>query len=165
MDNLQLSQGGNLCLGKAGLAEGTNAATIQIAAAITFTVNGIMYSKAITDNIAIAYTAPDDTYNSVANGSFTGGANGSVRLYGIFINAGGTVSIKPGPIVDVAALAAGEVALQWPAPERDKACIGAVRVQLTSGTAFIPGTTDLGAAGVTDTYYDCVAVPGEPLTA
>lgn len=165
MDNLALSQGGNFALNSGGLAEGTNANTIQIATAINYVIDGRFYSKAITDNIAISYNAPDVySQNSVEEtGGFVGGPNGSVRLYGIFLDSAGAVSIVPGPIADVAKLAAGEVALHWPAPQKDKACIGAVRVQVTSGTTFVPGTTDLGAAGVTDTYYNLFAIPGEPL--
>ena len=154
---------GNICKTDAGLAIGTNTGTIKTTATLTFTVNGVFYAKSATDNISIAYTAPDDTYNTVDNGSFTGGTNGSTRLYGCFINSAGTVSVVPGPIVDSVALAAGTVALEFPPAQKDKACFGAIKVALTAGTSFVPGTTGLDASGVTETYYDLAHVPFEPL--
>jgi hypothetical protein len=168
MDNLALSQGGNFAFNSGGLAEGTGANTIQIATAINFTIDGRFFQKAITDNIAIAFAgasvySPPNSLESV--GGFVGGPNGSVRLYGVFLDSAGAVSIVPGPVADVAKLAAGEVALEFPPPQKSKATIGAIRVQVTSGTTFIPGTTDLGAAGVTDTYYNFSAMPAEPLRA
>lgn len=167
MDNLQLSQGGCFALNSGALAEGTNAATIQIATAINYVIDGRFYQKAITDNIAIAYTGPEVySQDSVArSGGFTGQTGGSVRLYGIYLDSTGAVSIVPGPVQSVTKLANGEVPLEFPAPQRNKACIGALRVQVTAGTTFVPGTTDLSAAGVTDTFYNLSLVPAEPLRA
>jgi hypothetical protein len=167
MDNLALSQGGNIAFNSGGLAEGTNANTIQIAAAINYTINGRFYQKAITDNIAISYTAPSvySQSSTEAAGGFTGAPTGSVRMYGIYLDTAGAVTIVPGPIADVAKLAAGEVPLQWAPPQKDKACVGQLRIALTTGVSFIPGTTDLGAANVTDTFYNLSTVPAEPLTA
>lgn len=169
-DNLSLSQGATLCLAAAGLAEGTNANTIQIANDITYAIDGRFYSKATTDNIAISYTGAS-VYQAAAggvqaiNGSFVGGVNGSTRIYGVFINAAGAVSILPGPIVDSVELAAGRVALPFPDAPAGVCPIGALRIALTAGTAFTPGSTDLSATGVTDTWYDLMDVPANPLTA
>lgn len=167
MDNLALSQGGNLAFNSGALAAGTNAGTIQNAAAINYTVNGIFRSKAITNNVAIAYTAPAVySQNAVAsNGGFTGETGGSTRLYGIYLDAAGAYSIVPGPVVNTARLSAGQIALEFPGTQRDKACVGAMRVALTAGTTFVPGTTALNAAGVTATFLNLSAVPAEPLTA
>ncbi len=153
-DNLSLNSGATLCLAAAGLAEGTNANTIQIANNITYTIDGRFYSKSTTDNIAISYSGPT-VYQAAAggvqavNGGFTAGA----------------VSIVPGQIVDSAELAAGRVALQFPDAPAGVCPIGALRVALTAGTAFTPGSTDLSASGVTDTFYDLMDVPANPLTA
>lgn len=168
MDNLTLSQGGSFAFNSGALAEGTNNATIQIAAAINFTIDGVFKSKAITDNIAIAYTGQSGVYslqNTYSNGSFVGGANGSTRLYCIFLDAAGAVTIEPGQVVDTAALAAGTVSLQFADAKRNKACIGALRVAATAGTTFTPGTTDLSASGITASFLNLSCVPGEPLTA
>lgn len=168
MDNLSLSQGGNLALASGALANGTTAGTIQTVAAIPYTINGVFASKAATNNIAISYTGPavyaGGTIGSL-NGGFTGQTGGSTRLYGLYLDSAGAVSIEPGPIVGTADLAAGNAPLQFPAAQRNKACFGALRIAVTAGTSFIPGTTALNAAGVTASYLNLSAVPGEPLTA
>lgn len=169
MDNLGLSQAGNLALASGALATGTTTSTVKTTVIIPYTVNGQFRSKAITDNIAIAYVGPT-VYNapngvSATNGSFTGAVGGSTRIYNLYLDAAGTVSIEPGPIVNTAELAAGTAVLQFAGAKRNLACFGALRVAVTATTTFIPGTTLLGAAGVTSTYINLMAVPGEPLTA
>ena len=169
-DNQSLNRGLTMALNSGALAEGTNANTIQIAAAINYVIDGQFYSKAITDNVAISYTG-STVYQAAAggvqsvNGGFTGGVNGSTRLYGIFLNAAGTVSILPGPIADSAELAAGRVALQWPDAPAGVCAIGGLRIALTAGVAFTPGQTDLAATNVTDTFYNLADMPANPLTA
>jgi hypothetical protein len=169
-DNLSLSQGATLALNSGALAEGTNANTIQIATAINFVIDGQFYSKAITDNIAISYSGAT-VYQAAAggiqavNGGFTGGVNGSTRIYGLFLSTAGAVSILPGPIVDSAELAAGRIALPFPTAPRGVCPIGALRIALTAGTTFTPGSTDLSASGVTDTFYNLADMPAAPLTA
>lgn len=169
-DNQSLNRGLTMALNSGALAEGTNANTIQIAAAINYIIDGQFYTKAITDNIAISYSGPT-VYQAAAggiqavNGGFTGGVNGSTRIYGIFLNAAGAVSILPGPIVDNAELAAGRVSLQWPDAPAGVCPIGGLRISLTAGTTFTPGQTDLGAANVTDTFYNLADMPANPLTA
>lgn len=169
-DNQSLNRGLTMAFNSGGLAEGTNANTIQIATAINYAIDGRFYSKAITDNIAISYSGPT-VYQAAAggiqavNGGFTGGVNGSTRIYGIFLDTSGAVSILPGPIVDSTELAAGRVALQWPDAPVGLCPIGGLRVALTAGTTFTPGGTDLSASGVTDTFYNLADMPANPLTA
>ena len=169
-DNLSLSQGLTVAFGAAGLAEGTNANTIKTTNNITYTIDGRFYTKNATDNIAISYTGPT-VYQAAAggvqavNGGFTGGVNGSTRLYLITLDASGAVGIVPGPIVNSAELAAGRVALQYPDDPIGACAIGALRVALTAGTTFTPGATDLSASGVTATFADLADVPVNPLTA
>lgn len=168
-DNLAMSSGATLCLAAAGLAEGTAANTIKTVNNITYTIDGRFYSKAATDDIAISFTGPSvyqaPTGVGSINGGFTGGTNGSTRLYLVCLNAAGAVSIVPGKIVDTAALAAGTVSLDFPDAPRGVCPIGAMRIAVTAGTTFIPGSTDLSASGVTDTFYDLMDVPANPLTA
>lgn len=169
-DNLSQNSGATLCLAAAGLAEGTNANTIKTVNNITFTIDGRFYAKSATDNIAISYTGPA-VYQAAAggvqavNGGFVGGVNGSTRLYLICLDSAGAASIVPGAIVDSAELAAGRVALQYPDAPNGVCPIGALRIALTAGTAFTPGSVDLGATGVTDTFIDLMDVPANPLTA
>ena len=168
-DNLSMNSGATLCLASAGLAEGTNANTIQIANNVTYTVDGRFYAKSATDNIAISY-AGASVYQAAAggvqaiNGTFTGGVNGSTRLYLIGLDASGAVSIAPGAIVDTAELTAGRVGLQFPDAPAGVCPIGALRIALTAGTAFTPGATDVSASGVTDTFYNLADMPANPLT-
>lgn len=168
-DNLQLSQGGCFAFNSGALANGTNAGTIKTTVAITYTIDGQFKSKSITDNIAISYTGPS-VYQAAAggvqavNGSFTGGANGSTRLYLLLLDGSGNVSLVPGAIVDSADLAAGRAPLMFPDAPRNQCAFGVMRIALTAGTVFLPGTTALGAAGVTTTYINLSSAPGEPLT-
>jgi hypothetical protein len=169
-DNLSQTQGATLAFNSGALAEGTNANTIQIAAAIAYALDGRFYSKAITDNIAISYSGAT-VYQAAAggiqavNGAFTGGVNGSTRIYSIFLDAAGAVSILPGQIVDSAELAAGRVALPFADAPRGVCPIGALRIALTAGTTFTPGSVDLSATGVTATFYNLADIPASPLTA
>lgn len=169
-DNQSLNRGLTMAFNSGGLAEGTNANTIQIATAINYAIDGRFFSKSITDNIAISYSGPT-VYQAAAggiqsvNGGFTGGVNGSTRIYGIFLDTAGAVSILPGPIVDSAELAAGRVALQWPDAPNGVCPIGGLRIALTAGTTFTPGSVDLSASGVTDTFYNLADMPANPLTA
>ena len=56
-ETLAGNRSGTLCLSKAGLAEGTNAATIKTAApngaGIDYAIEGILYHKADGDNVAM----------------------------------------------------------------------------------------------------------------
>lgn len=130
-------------LSKAGLAEGTNANTFKIAATdpagVHFAIEGLAYYKANTDNLAFSA------------GSAV--ADLSACLFLVQINAAGTVSTKQGNAELSADLANGKVALHAPEADADKAPLGLIKV-VTSGGTFTPGSTDLGAASVTDTYYD-----------
>jgi hypothetical protein len=169
-DNQSLNRGLTMALNSGGLAEGTNANTIKTVADINYVIDGRFYSKTTTDNIAISYSGPS-VYQAAAggiqtvNGGFTGGANGSTRIYGIFLDTSGAVSLLPGPIVDSAELAAGRVALEWPDAPNGVCPIGGMRIALTAGTTFTPGSTDLSATGVTDTFYNLADMPANPLTA
>ena len=169
-DNLSLSQGASIALSSGAWAEGTNANTIKSTATITYTIDGRFYSKSATDNIAISYSGAT-VYQAAAggiqsvNGGFTGGVNGSTRMYLICLDTNGAVSILPGQIVDSAELAAGRVALPFPDALNGVCPTAAMRIALTAGTAFTPGSVDLSASGVTATFYNLADVPANPLTA
>ena len=120
------------CSGKAGLAEGTNANTIKTAAAVDFSINGVMYTKAITDNIAVSAGVQLD---------------GTDCMYLITADSAGAITATKG------VEAAAGSAVYLPAPPDNEAVIGAIKVA-TLAADFTLGTTDLGAATVTDTYYD-----------
>lgn len=164
MDNLQLSQGGCLNLVSAAIAAAAGNVNLNIAVGTNgHVIDGQFYTRAANASIAWALSENVGVWGDPTNGSFTGGTGGSTRLYGLYMDAGGALSVKPGPIVDTARLAAGEAALHFPAPQRGKVCFGFVRVAVTVGTTFIPGVTAQNAAGVTATYINVASIPGEPL--
>lgn len=148
-------RGGTMCLSKAGLAEGTNANTFQISApngaGVDYAIDGVLYHKADADNLGFSAghaAQKDDT----------------VCLYLVQLDSSGNVSTKQGEIVDLADLVAGNKVLHWPVADDGKCPIGAIKVKNESGSDWTAGSTDLGAANVTDTYYDFVMLPTEPLT-
>lgn len=146
-------RGGSFCLSSAGLAEGTNSATIKTAApngaGTDFCIDGLAYHKADTDNIAVtAHGAQADLTKC---------------LYLVQIDSSGTVSTKKGTEVLTADLTAGLKVLHWPVPDANKCAIGGYKVAL-SATTYTNGTTDHSAAGVTVTYYNFNTVPTAPLT-
>ena len=128
---------GNRVLGSAALEIGTTAANVATGA-FDYMVDGIIYSK----GAVAAGTAFTDT---------TPLADGNTAMYLLAIDAAGTITIingEPTPIV------AGQPDdLRVPACPLDHTPIGAVKVA-TSGADFTPGTTDLDAGTVTDTYYN-----------
>lgn len=152
---MTISKRDSFACGAAGLAEGTNANTFKITNATHYVVDGRAYMKAAaTDNIAFA----------VATGtSHTALAANQVCVFFILINAAGTVTALQSDI-KTASTGSGyrPGAFEWPDRE-SVACIGAIKVQ-TASTTFTAGSTDLGAASVTDTYYDVAFNYGKPIT-
>lgn len=168
-DFISPSTGLTFAQNSGALAAGTNSGTVKTTATIAYILDGQFRSKAATDNMSIAYAGPSvyqaPTGVGSVNGSFTGGTNGSTRLYLLMLDAAGALSVLPGNIVDNADLAAGRVALQFP-DEPVTACpIGALRVAVTAGTTFTPGSTGLAATGVTSSFINLADVPSAPLTA
>lgn len=131
--NLTRSQLLNCNLGYPLLAEGTNAGTLKTTNATTFRIAGRNYTKAATDNIAMTAAAEQaaETY----------------CLYLVSIIADGTVTVTKG--TEVATDAA--VLPDLPA---DSAPLGFFKVVTAAATTFTSGTTDLSAAGITDSYGD-----------
>lgn len=127
----------NCSLTAAGLAEGTNAATIKTVNTVNYSIGGQLYTKAATDNIAITATAQQ--------------AISTFCLYLVSIDAGGTVTVTKGTELgtDTAVL---------PALPASSAPIGAFKIATDGATTYTGGTTDNGAAGITDTYYDLMFV-------
>lgn len=147
-------RGGTFCLSKAGLAEGTNSATIKIAApngaGVDFAIDGVLYHKADADNIAMTALAEQ--------------ADDTSCLYLVQINSSGTVSMKKGTEVTTTDLTTGDSVLEWPTPDSGNCAIGGIKIVMDGGT-FTSGTTDItGGTGVTETFYDFFALPPAPLT-
>ncbi len=147
-------RGGTFCLSKAGLAEGTNANTIQIAApngaGVDYCIDGILYHKADTNNIAMNALPAQAALTSC--------------LYCIQIDSGGNVSMKQGNIVTNAALAAGVDKLDFPQPDAGRCALGYLKIRCNNAATFTNGSTDLSATDVVDTFYDTFKPPARGLT-
>ena len=143
--NIEQINSGFVSLTSAGLAEGTNANTYKTTNTLTFTINGVFKSKAGTDNVAMTSgigTVPPS----------------SAALYAVWIDTDGTFSNTRGPVV-----ASGD---PCPVPTQttaNVALVGLIKVVTDESTTFTPGSTDLGNAGVTDTYFNCSVMPGASL--
>ena len=139
--NIEQANSGYLSLTAAGLAEGTNSATFKTVNTLTFTSNGVFKSYAATDNL-----------------TFTAGtalAASQACLFAVWITGAGAVSTTQGPIV-----AAGD---PCPVPGQVTAgttLVGLIKVTTSSSATFTPGSTDLGATGITDVFSDCMDMPG-----
>ena len=143
--NIEQINSGFMSLTAAGLAEGTNANTYKTTATLAYTSNGVFKSKGATDNVAMTSTAGTVPPSSAA-------------LYAVWIDASGTFSNSRGPVV-----ASGDPCPVPTAPANNLTLVGLIKVVTDASTTFTPGSTDLGAAGVTDTYYDCSVMPGAAL--
>jgi hypothetical protein len=121
---------GNKVLGNALVVEGTNAATIRTTNAVNYQINGQIFTKAATDNIAMT-ACPTQ-------------ANGSTCYYLISIDAAGTVITTKG--VDNSVL--------LPECPANQAPLAALKVVATA--AFTSGTTDLGSQ---DTFAQIAVLP------
>lgn len=120
-----------ICLSKPTFAEGTNAATIKCNAFV-YKIAGSVYEKATTDNIAMSSAAAQ--------------ASGTVCLYGISINATGTVAVTKGT---------EGTALGTSYPTLPSASVFAALMSVTTVAAtFTSGTTDLSATGITAAFFD-----------
>lgn len=139
----------NFVASYAGIDEGTNANTFKTTYAISYVINGVGYYKAATDNIA-----------------FTAGTALAAKqrcLFWVTINAAGTVAtvqseIKPATTEH--AYVASQ--LSWP-HFTDRAVLGAIVIQTNNAATFTPGSTDLGATDVVDTYVHAVLDYGKPV--
>lgn len=144
-------QGITMAFTSGGWAEGTTAATFQNASTVTYAIDGRLYSKGATDDL---------TFSS----GHTTVPVSSTCLFGIYLDAAGAVTTVQGKAVLTADLAAGAAVLEFPGAQAGKVLTGVIRVATNASVPFIPGTTDLGAAGITDTYYNMSSSPTRPLT-
>jgi len=132
------------CLAKAGLGIGSTPAELSLAAP-----NGAGTDFAID---GIAYHLADD--GTVVMTAISVQAVSTSCLYLVLLDSAGTLSTVKGNEVLTADLGVVGGSLQWPIPAADLCPIGGFKVALNASTTFTGATTDLDAAGVTDTYYD-----------
>lgn len=137
-----------------------SAATVKTTNAIVFSVNGVMYSKAVLSAQSIAVT-----HNSFGNagGSFVQPA-GTTVFYTLGLDASGTVSVTQGSFAgqDLSTLNGGTSARGSgliPDSPAGATPFGVIKVVTNASTTFTPGTTALDAAGLTVSYFDINSLP------
>lgn len=138
--NVEQINSGYLSLTAAGLAIGTTTGTFKTTNTLTYTSNGIFKSKNATDNLVFSTS--------------TNLANSQQCLFGIWINAAGTVTTSQGPIT-----ATGDTCPVPTAPAASLTLVGLIKVSCSSSQTFTVGTSVLGT-GNTTTYIDCSLMPG-----
>lgn len=138
----------NRAYSSGAIAIGTTTTKVQSVATITATVNGLFVSKAATDDL---WTL-----------SGTVVAAASFQKYLLLLNASGTASIQEGTqsLIDAAHVTWDNVSKvsSW-APfltiaNAGKFVAGYLTVATDATHTFTPGTTALGAAGITTTYFN-----------
>jgi len=139
--NALLQQALNMALTAAGTATATVTSQVKTVNTLTFLINGAFKSKAATDN-----------FWTLTGSAVTAGVGGATMHWALCISAAGAASVVQGPTNQ------GSTTVWTPAPANlqpaDLCIVGIVKVSLTATTVFTPGTTLLGAAGVTTTYVD-----------
>ena len=150
---LHLSQ----ALTAAGGATATVTSQVKTVNTLTYLINGAFKSKGATDNF---WTLAGTT---VAAGSF--------QKYLLLIDAAGAATIQEGLQSNVSAALVGWTNVSslsvWAALlsvlNASKAVAGVLTVATDATHTFIPGTTLLGAAGITATYQDGIDPSLAPL--
>lgn len=123
----------------AALAEGTNANTFKTTATVNYSIDGVLYSKAATDNLAFTAASQQADLTDCAYLVELDSSGTAATVKGTAVASGGTIVV--------------------PAPSAATKCpIGYIKVAL-SGSTFTAGSTDLSAAGVTATYFNLAVLP------
>ena len=152
-------------ISKAGLAIGTTTSGINTTGTLSFLNNGVLLTKAaltsqsIVPTVGLNYTAPAGTtfYVSlgldalgnvgVVQGSYAGQMLSQNPALGVGISQVGASFVGDGSMPDVPA---------------GFTIFGIVKI-VNATNPFILGTTLLGAAGVTATYFDVAVLPAGKL--
>lgn len=144
------SSGGSVLLSLPVFAIGTNAGSVQHTAAALYAVEGIIFTKAATNNIPLVTGTPVNL------------AAGFSCLYAVDIDAAGLYTVVAGKPARTADITAQNTRLEFPElPPATRTRIAIVRI-VNVTNPFIPGTTALNASGVTATYFNVFQQPASP---
>lgn len=149
-----------------GLARATTASLVRIVNTVVYSIAGRLLSRAAIDNNPFTIE-PGSGLVPTAPNAFVTLAAGESCAFAIFLDQAGAVTYAQGPVVQAGQLCpvpfppSGVTSLSS-ATGYGKAIIGALKVVNTTNP-FIPGTTLLSAAGVTDTYFNFSTHPGGPI--
>ena len=144
-----LTHGGTVFLGKAGLAiHGTTKSSMLTANAATYMIDGQAYAYSADTELQF-----DTTHTALGNSQVC------VVVFGI--NAAGTLSQYQSTVRNTADIRAngGPYELDWPVIPNAICPYAAIKVETGASATFTFDTTDLDAAGITDTYYDLCLLP------
>lgn len=150
--NLQDATGLTAALASGALATATVTSGVKTTVAVPFAIGGKLYSKAITDNIALA-CEPGSGVAQTPD-AFTTLPAGKTCTFALLLDSAGAVTAAQGDFVDNGSVA--PISTSFPS---NKAIFGALKVVNTTNP-FVPATTLLGAAGVTATYVNLAQHPG-----
>jgi len=125
----------NDTLTAAGCATATVTSQVKTVNTLTYLIDGAYKTKAATDNF---WTLAGAT---VPVASF--------QKYYLLIDGSGAASVVQGVPSTVSA-----AAVVLPFPPQSKAIVGVLTIATDATHTFIPGTTLLGAAGITATFND-----------
>lgn len=148
---MSITKRDNFCAAFAALAEGTNANTFKTTAAVSYVINGRGYTKAATDNLPFSAG-----HTSLA-------AKQKCAFFVMLDAAGAVTTVQSSIVPNDQAAGYKSGAWDWPEPAA-LCCIGAIVVDTRNAAVFVPNTTDLGAADVTDTYVNAVLDYGLPIS-
>jgi hypothetical protein len=149
--------GGSMALASGGWQAGTTPSQPSNSAVIPFAINGRAGSRSMTAA----------GYPWVQAHSFQAHVGGTVRLYGVLLDAAAGVSMSQGPAVLLNDLANGVAALQIPPVPADRVLAGLIRVAMAPGiVGFLKGLDSLTSAGArTVTFLNASMAGAEPLRA
>ena len=163
MQNLEESIGGNFNLSAGGLAikAGGSSPQFKTANTINFVVDG-KFATAVAATAAISFTTAAGllTLNQPVSTLNPAGTTAQQCTFGVYLSAAGVFSTLQSKIVNAADVANGINAVPTPGSRKGLTLVGIIEIVTTAAATFIPGTTNLDAAGITATYFDCMNLPG-----
>ena len=118
------------------IAIGTTKSKVKTTAIINYCIDGLLYAKAITDDL---FVFTDVTVQAIS----------TTKYYLLCLDAAGAALVVNGAV--------GATTL--PACPDGYCPVGYVKIATSGAGTFIPGTTLLDAAQVTDTYVDLSCAP------
>jgi len=136
-DEFPESLGAAYCVTAPTLAIGTSSTAAVANSAFTYNIENYSYSAAAAETALSGDTVPQSKY-------------GAWRLE---VSAAGTISVVEADDNATGYATPGLAIDGLPQESSENACMGYVTAINTAGT-FVPGTTGLDGAGVTDTYTD-----------
>lgn len=132
----------------AGVATGTTTSKVKTANTLTYRINGAFKSKAATDDF---WTLSGTTVPA-----------GSFQKYALLIDGSGAASVQEATSNTVSAATVVWTNVSQLSPwapflsmiSNTKACVGVLTIATDATHTFVPGTTLLGATGITATFID-----------